>query len=107
MSKGTRKPHADTLATVRVALRADPAHFDAATIARATAAVVAAIGDEVRQPDARAVSQAEAARLLACSRWSIRRLVAAGKLTPRRLLGGLVRFDRQQIEQLISQDQRP
>jgi excisionase family DNA binding protein len=96
------KLHADTLATVRVALRADPARFDSATVAKATAAVVAAVtGRDTSPPPGRAISQAEAARLLSCSRWSVRRLVATGKLRPVRLLGGLVRFDRQQVEALL------
>lgn len=98
------KLHADTLATVRVALRADPARFDSATVAKATAAVVAAVSGDTTPPAGRALTQAEAARLLSCSRWSIRRLVAAGKLRPVRLLGGLVRFDRNQVESLLSQN---
>jgi excisionase family DNA binding protein len=97
------KLHADTLATVRVALRADPARFDSATVAKATAAVVAAVSGDTAPPAGRALTQAEAARHLSCSRWSIRRLVAAGKLRPVRLLGGLVRFPRQQIDALLSQ----
>lgn len=96
------KLHADTIATVRVALRADPARFDAATVAKATAAVVAAVTGDTSPPKGRALSQAEAARLLSCSRWSVRRLVATGKLRPVRLLGGLVRFDREQVEALLS-----
>lgn len=52
--------------------------------------------------ESRGVSQVEVARLLGISRWSVRRLVAEGKLKPRRLLGGLVRFDRREVEALIS-----
>lgn len=51
---------------------------------------------------ANGISQAEVVRLLSCSRWSIRRLVAAGKLRPVQLLGGLVRYDRQEVEALLS-----
>ncbi|HMO66764.1 MAG TPA: helix-turn-helix domain-containing protein [Verrucomicrobiota bacterium] len=42
------------------------------------------------------------ARLLGCSRWSIRRLIAAGRLTSRRLLGGLIRYDRVEVEALLA-----
>lgn len=102
MKNGNRPLHSDTTATIRVALRADPARFDSAAITRATAAVAEALFDDVRKPDARALSQSEVARLLGCSRWSIRRLVAAKKLTPRKLLGGLTRFDRQEVEALLT-----
>ena len=102
------KLHADTLATVRVALRADPARFDSATVAKATAAVVAAVSGVTAQPAGRALTQAEVARALSCSRWSVRRLVAAGKLRPAKLLnGGLVRFDRNQVESLLSNPPEP
>lgn len=59
-------------------------------------------GDPRLHEEPRALSQAEAARILGCSRWSVRRLVAERKLTPRRLLGGLVRFDRKEVESLVS-----
>lgn len=104
MQNLNRRLHADTLATVRVALRADPARFDSATVAKATAAVVAAVTGDTSPPPGRALTQAEVARTLNCSRWSVRRLVAVGKLRPVRLLGGgLVRYDRQQVEALLSQ----
>lgn len=48
-----------------------------------------------------AVSQAEAARLLSVSRWSVRRLVAAGTLRPVRI-GGLHRFSRSAVEALVT-----
>lgn len=51
-----------------------------------------------------AVSQAEAGRLLQVSRWSISRLVAAGKLRAVRI-GGLVRYSRAQVEALVEQGQ--
>ena len=102
MPHGSRQLHPDTLATGRVALRSDPAGLDPRTIARAMAAWVAAIGNEDPKGEARALSQAEAARLLGGSRWSIRRLVAEKKLTPRRLLDGLVRFDRREVEALLT-----
>ncbi len=93
--------HADTLATVRVALRSDPARLDTATIQRATANLVAGLSSCPRKPESRGVNQAEASRILGVSRWSIRRLVADGKLTQRRLLTGLVRFDRAEVEGLL------
>jgi hypothetical protein len=98
-----RRLHADTLATVRVALRADPARFDSATVAKAAAAVVAAVSGDTTPPVGRALTQAETARLLGCSRWSIRRLVATGKLRPVRLLSGLTRYDRHSVESLLTQ----
>ncbi len=97
-----RRPHGDTLTTIRVALRADPGHFDPATIASAIAALVAALGGAPAPAKANAISQAEVARILSCSRWSIRRLVDTGKLRPVRLLGGLVRYDRREVEALLS-----
>ena len=99
----TRRPHSDTLTSIRVALRADPAGFDPATIAAAISALSAVLCAGGPEPSkANAISQAEAARLLSCSRWSIRRLVDTGKLRPVRLLGGLVRYDRREVEGLLS-----
>lgn len=98
-----RRPHSDTLTSIRVALRSDPAGFDPATIAEAIRALSTLLGaGEPAPTKASAISQAEAARLLSCSRWSIRRLVDAGKLRPVRLLGGLVRYDRREVEALLS-----
>ncbi len=97
-----RRPHSDTLTTIRVALRADPGRFDPATIALAIAALAEALGGAPAPARANAISQAEAARILSCSRWSIRRLAETGKLRPVRLLGGLVRYDRREVEALLS-----
>ncbi len=93
--------HPDTLGAIRVALRSDPSRLDTATISRATATLVAGLSLCPRKPESRGVNQAEASRILGVSRWSVRRLVADGKLTQRRLLTGLVRFDRAEVEGLL------
>lgn len=104
-----RRLHSDTTTSIRVALRSDPSRLGSDEITRAVSALLAALSTESPPVPARAMTQADVARLLACSRWSVRRLVTAGRLTPRRLLGGLVRFDRAEVEALISTapDTRP
>lgn len=46
------------------------------------------------------LSQAQTARLLSCSRWSVKRLTDSGFLHPIRLRG-LIRYKRTDIEQLL------
>lgn len=93
--------HPDTKVSVRVALKSDPGRFDSDHIARAIQALEQVLGGQPQTAQSSGLSQVEVANILGCSRWSVRRLVAAGKLTPRQLLGGLVRFDRQQVEALL------
>jgi excisionase family DNA binding protein len=95
----------DVERSIAVNLRANRPPLSDGQIRSALAAMRGALvgGMPAETNTARAISQAEAARLLSCSRWSVRRLVATGKLRPVRLLGGLVRFDRQQVEQLLTQ----
>lgn len=94
----------DVERSVAVNLRANRPPLSEAQIRSALCALRSALTGTTPPPAGRAISQAEAARLLSCSRWSIRRLVATGKLRPVRLLGGLVRFDRNQVESLLSQN---
>ncbi len=63
---------------------------------------LAALAGPGAKPEARGLGQADVARLLGCSRWSVRRMVTAGKLTPIKLLGGLTRFDRNEVETLLA-----
>ena len=51
------------------------------------------------QPDTLLITQAEAGRLLQCSRWTVRRLTAQGSLKPVRVLG-LLRYRREDVLKL-------
>jgi len=52
------------------------------------------------------LTQAETARLLSCSRWSIRRLVDGGFLHPIKLRG-LIRYKRSDIDALLVNGTEP
>lgn len=51
-------------------------------------------------PPSLLLNQAGTARLLSCSRWSVKRLVAGGFLHPIRLRG-LIRYKRTDVDQLL------
>lgn len=52
------------------------------------------------------LTQAETGRLLSCSRWSVRRLVAGGFLHPIKLRG-LIRYKRTDVDQLLVDGTEP
>lgn len=101
---GNPADHAATIRpdTIKLLTIAAQSELGAERARRFVAAGIAALGSDSTKPEARGLCQAEVARMLGCSRWSVRRLVAGKKLTPRRLLGGLVRFDRREVEALIA-----
>lgn len=57
-------------------------------------------------PPSLLLTQAQAARLLSCSRWSVRRLVDGGFLHPIKLRG-LIRYKRSDIDQLLVNGTEP
>lgn len=68
--------------------------------AASRAALNALTGNEHRD-DPEIQSQADVARFLRCSRWTVRRLARTGKLRPIRI-GGLIRFRKSDIEALLA-----
>ena len=102
MQTPARRLHEDTGNSIRVAPQSAPARLWPEDIRRGLAALMAAVSAGPPTSPAHGLSQADVARLLGCSRWSIRRLIAAGRLTSRRLLGGLIRYDRVEVEALLA-----
>ena len=87
-----------TRSIVIAALKQD-GNYDPEQIAE----VIARLDHKTRSgndPPSLLLTQAQTARLLSCSRWSIRRLVDGGFLHPIRLRG-LIRYKRTDVDQLL------
>lgn len=67
----------------------------------ASLAALNALNGEEHRDDPQIQSQADVARFLRCSRWTVRRLVRTGKLRQIRI-GGLTRFRRKDVEALLA-----
>lgn len=91
MKAGARKITAALLEALREA--------DAEAAERVQAALVAPDARKTEQPEALLLTQAQSARALGCSRWTVRNLTRNGQLVPVPLLGAK-RYRRGDVEKL-------
>ncbi len=95
-----RKRTDEDLRYLTMTLRAVRPESSPDRIRAASKAALNALSGQEHRDDPEIQSQADVARFLRCSRWTVRRLARTGKLRQIRI-GGLTRFRRKDVEALL------